>query len=153
MTIDLRKHGQHIPAQTVRVPEAQSPVREIPRARTQRNRRNELDVRKLALLIGAGLLAILFVYGGVKIWGHFFASDEAKVRALVSDVSEHMLLPENEVPNVATVTDLHALEGQKFFEHAKEGDQVLMFMASKKAIIYRPSIDRIIEVGPITAEQ
>ena len=61
-----------------------------------------------------------------------------------------MLLPQNETPTLATVSDLHALEGQAFFKNAKEGDKVLMYLRSQRAILYRPSIDRIIEVGPIT---
>lgn len=149
MTIDLRKHGTHSPLPPVRVPDV--PVqREVPRARSARPRRNELDVRKLVILVVALVCVLLVGYGLVRAWGYFFASEEAKVRALVEDVSEHMLLPERETPNVATVSDLHALEGQLFFKRAEIGDKVLMYLVSQRAIIYRPSIDRIIEVGPIT---
>jgi hypothetical protein len=72
------------------------------------------------------------------------------MKSLVADVGEHMLLPENETPTLATVSDLHALEGQMFFRNAAVGDKVLMYLVSQQAILYRPSIDKIIEVGPIT---
>ncbi len=101
---------------------------------------------------GATALIVLIIlgYGITKLWGYVFAGSDAELRALVSNVGEHMLLPADETPTLATVSDMHALEGQEFFKYAEEGDQVLMYMRSRKAIIYRPSIDKIIEVGPIT---
>lgn len=100
------------------------------------------------------LILVLFGIGISKAWGHFFGGSEYEVRSLVSDVGDLMLLPEDETPTLATVTDLHALEGQLFFKNAQEGDKVLMYLKAQKAILYRPSIGKIIEVGPITgAEQ
>ncbi len=109
----------------------------------------------MMLVVGVvGLVIVLLLgYGVTRAWGYFFGGSEREMRALVEDVSKHMLLPENETPNLATVSDMHALEGQAFFKNAELGDKVLMYMVSQKAIIYRPSIDKIIEVGPITADQ
>jgi hypothetical protein len=147
MTIDLRDHAPRRHTHNVPVPDA--PVREVPRARSAR-RRDELDVRKLGLLVAAIVGVLLLGYALVSVWGYFFASDEAQLQALVEDVGEHILLPEGETPTLATVTDLHALEDQLFFRNAEEGDKVLMYLVSQQAILYRPSIDKIIEVGPIT---
>lgn len=122
----------------------------IARARVTPKRNQERMVMTIAAGAAALLVVILLGYGVTKAWSYFFAGSEAEVRGLVADVSDHMLLPEDETPTLATVTDMHALEGQAFFKNAAEGDKVLMYMRSQKAIIYRPSIDRIIEVGPIT---
>lgn len=109
------------------------------------------------MLFAAAVIAVLVLvaaaYGATRTWGHFFGGSEYEVRSLVADVGELMLLPDDESPTLATVTDLHALEGQLFFKYAEEGDKVLMYLRSQKAILYRPSIHKIIEVGPITGAQ
>jgi hypothetical protein len=63
-----------------------------------------------------------------------------------------MVLPENEQPTIATVTDPSKLSGQSFFAHAKVGDRVLLYAAAKKAILYDPNINKIIEVAPINLD-
>ena len=52
-------------------------------------------------------------------------------------------------PTVATVSDINKLRTQPFFTNAKNGERVLIFKNTKKAIIYRPSTNQIIEIAPI----
>lgn len=54
-----------------------------------------------------------------------------------------------EQPTIATVADVTKLKNQPFFLNAKNGDKVLIFQKAKKAILYRPSTNKIIEFGPI----
>lgn len=58
-------------------------------------------------------------------------------------------LPKDEVPTLATVSDKKKLADQAFFKNAENGDKVLIYQKSRKAIIYRPSTNKIIEVGPV----
>jgi hypothetical protein len=74
-------------------------------------------------------------------------SDE--VKSLVEKVSRLYLVPENEEPTIATVSDPAILKGQSFFNFAKEGDKVFIFTKISRAVLYRPSIDKIIEIAPI----
>lgn len=76
------------------------------------------------------------------------ASVEA-VRDLVSRVGRHMVLPEDETPTIATVTDPALLKDQPFFARAKAGFKVLIYPKAKKAILYDPTADKIIDVGPV----
>jgi len=76
-----------------------------------------------------------------------FAADEAK--QLVAQVSRLMELPTSETPTIATVNDKEKLKNQAFFAHAENGDKVLIYSNAKKAILYRPSINKIIDVAPI----
>ncbi|MEI8361478.1 MAG: hypothetical protein WCG01_05085 [bacterium] len=70
--------------------------------------------------------------------------------ALIAKVKRLMVLPENEEPVVATVTDKDALsKEQPFYQDAHNGDRVIAYMAARKAIIYDPVNDKIVNAGPI----
>lgn len=77
------------------------------------------------------------------------ASSNAEAKQLVAEVGKLMLLPTNEQPTIATVSDITKLADQPFFANAQNGDKVLIYTQSKKAILYRESINKIIEVAPV----
>ena len=68
---------------------------------------------------------------------------------LKKEVSRIILLPDEE-PQIAVVQDVDKLKReQSFFDNANNGDKVLIFSVAKKAVLYRPSERKIIEVGPV----
>ncbi len=69
--------------------------------------------------------------------------------ALVAKVSKLVLLPTNETPTIATVSDPSALVGQSFFDNAQKGDKVLIYSQAKKAILYSVSLNKIINIAPL----
>jgi hypothetical protein len=69
-----------------------------------------------------------------------------EVSDLVEKVGKLIKLP-NEAPQVATVSDVTKLRDQSIFKNAQNGDKVLIFSQTKRAIVYRPSENVIIEVG------
>lgn len=105
-----------------------------------------------------GFASILLVaVGGVGASVYFYSqysktqvlgtqNDFSEVKSVVEDVATHMELPTEE-PSVATVSDTEKLKNQPFFANAQNGDKVLIYQSSKKVILYRPSIDKIIEVA------
>ncbi len=76
-----------------------------------------------------------------------------KNETIIERIFAHYNAPTAEIPTIATVVDPEQLKGQPFFEHAEKGDKVLVFRNAKRAVLYRPSIDRIIEIMPIDADQ
>jgi hypothetical protein len=60
-----------------------------------------------------------------------------------------IVLPKNETPTIATVSDPSVLKNQAFFVDAKKGDKVLIYTNAKKAILYDPVIKKIINVAPV----
>jgi hypothetical protein len=75
-----------------------------------------------------------------------------ETQQLVEEVGKIIELPE-EVPTIATVTEIEKVREQKFFAKAENGDKVLIFTGAKKAILYRPSEKKIIEVGVVNVNE
>lgn len=80
-----------------------------------------------------------------------YAQEEAK--KLETIVGMIIALPEGEVPTVATVTDKEKLAEQAFFKRAENGDKILIYTQAKKAILYRPGQNKVIEVAPVNIGQ
>jgi flagellar basal body-associated protein FliL len=68
---------------------------------------------------------------------------------LIAKVGKLTVLPTNETPTVATVTDITKLKDQAFFTNAQNGDKVLIYTQAKEAYLYRPSTNKIINIAPV----
>ncbi len=73
-----------------------------------------------------------------------------EVVELTEKVGKLMVLPNNEQPTIATVTDPEKLKDQAFFANASTGDKVLIYTNAKKAILYSEANNKIVEVAPLT---
>ena len=71
---------------------------------------------------------------------------------VIVSISEHMQLPQGEEPSIATILDITKLKGQRFFENAQNGDKIITYTQAKKAILWRPSTNKIIEVASLVLE-
>jgi len=68
--------------------------------------------------------------------------------SLTDIVSKHMVLPDNESPAELTIVDKTKIKTQ-FLKKSENGDRVLIYQKHQRVIIYRPSIDRIVDVGVV----
>ncbi len=100
----------------------------------------------IVLLGGTGFFLYKYQTGKASPSGQASQED---VKKAVAAIGKLMDLPQGEDPTLATVTDVSKLSGQAFFAKAQNGDQVLIYGTAKKAILYRPSLQKIIEVAPI----
>jgi hypothetical protein len=78
---------------------------------------------------------------------------QQEVDQIISKLSKLMDLPEGEQPTIATVLEKEKLMDQPFFQRSENGDKVIIYTKAAKAILYRPSANRIIEVAPIDITQ
>lgn len=102
------------------------------------------------------ILALLLVIAvGVGIYFYQKATADPQkeaqqeLQSTITAIGKLMVLPVGETPTMATVSDPEKLKDQPFFAHAQKGDKVLIYSTSQKAILYSPSLNKIIEVAPV----
>lgn len=78
------------------------------------------------------------------------AANRQRVDDVVSRVGKLIILPTNEEPTIITVKDAVKLRSEKFYANAKNGDITLVYSNDKKAILYRPSDNIIVNVSNVT---
>ncbi len=101
------------------------------------------------------VLAMLFLIA-TSIAGYFYYQyrhsaevvDAKEIEDLVEQIGQMMLLPEG-APTLATVTDREKLAEQPFFQKSENGDKVLIYTQSGRAILYRPSMKKIVDVTSV----
>lgn len=86
-------------------------------------------------------------YDKIKKNPNIVAQEEAK--SLTGKVGKLMVLPTDEAPSIATVVDKDKLKDQPFFKNTLKDDKILIYTKAKKAILYRPSTNKIIEFAPL----
>lgn len=106
-----------------------------------------------ALLVGVVVLGIGFLaYGYITTRDQLSQlqakTDQSEVKRLVDQIGKTLVLP-SETPTLATVNDVTKLKNQEFFQNAQNGDKVLIFSNSGRALLYRPSTKKIIEYAKV----
>ena len=104
----------------------------------------------VGIIVGAGALFAWNMYM-VKSPAQMAAQqNQAQVQDIISKVNKLIILPTGEEPVVATINDASSLiKDQVFYKGAQNGDVVLVYQKASKAIVYSPSRNLIVNVGPI----
>lgn len=71
--------------------------------------------------------------------------DETK--RMINKISELIVLPDNEQPTIATVSDPELLRDQPFFAKAKKGFKVLIYADAGRSILYDPFQNKVVETA------
>lgn len=142
---------------------ASEPVVETPEPIIERTVPGQsANKKKVNLKLLAAIMGLILVGGLVSATVYFYRQYKAatkdskevsqeEAQDLVKTIGQFMELPQDETPKLATVTDKEKLKAQPFFARSENGDKVLMYLTAKKAILYRPSANRIIEVSTLAA--
>jgi len=100
------------------------------------------------------LLLVLFsglAYFSKEVYERWREADINKNENILESVAELTDIPKDEIPTIVTVTNSESLKGQVFFKDAKIGDKILVFKISKKAILYRPTTNKVISIAPLNS--
>lgn len=112
-----------------------------------------LVVASLMLLLAAGGVLAYKEYDKVKKENQSLSDPEQSARIeserVQREVASLIEVPTDEAPTIATVKDVGQLKNQPFYAKAQNGDRVLFYANAKKAILYRPSAKKIIEVATL----
>lgn len=111
------------------------------------------------LKIIIGLLCLLVVIAAAS--AYYFYDQNQKARAAtvaakvdkedeyIDRVSALVVVPAGEEPVVAAIDDKSKFAGQQFFSMAQNGDVFVIYPKAKRAYLYRPSVNKIVDVGPV----
>lgn len=153
---DIRKPGDAKESSTPKVTETSQPSKKVNKQKTRRRRPRLLTVFLVLILLAlaAGSFFLYQKYRDTQaqvdklstVQGQQELSN-TQVNELLGEMRAIILLPSDEDPVVATITDINLLRDKDFYKDAQNGDRVVVFASAKKAYIYRPSEKKIINVG------
>lgn len=120
-----------------------------------------LSLRRLFLRPAIPVFLLVLVVGVAGYFFHQYQKTQAEVKRLkqdpqtaaleetkklISKVGELVTLPEGEAPTVATISDKEKLKDQPFFAKAKNGDKLIIYTQARKAILYDPVANKIVDI-------
>lgn len=111
---------------------------------------------KILAAVIAFAVAGFFIYNYVQTRNELNRSSDPQAAAsieaqkLAKEVGKFLELPKDEAPTVATVRNVSQLQDQPFFSNAQNGDKVLIYPQTGKAVLYRPSTKKVIEYAQVS---
>lgn len=98
------------------------------------------------------ILALVFEAGRYSVYrAHPELSQTEQATAILTNVGELIELP-SEQPTMATINDAaSAKQQQPFLTNAENGDILIVYPNAGEALLYRPSTNKLIAVGPVNA--
>ncbi len=113
-------------------------------------------------LIFGILIGAIFGVSGFFILNYFQAPEpmpnsvQAKIneKETLESISKLIIVPQGEIPVIATITNAVSLiKDQPFYKGSINGDVVVIFQKAAKAIVYSPSRNIIVNVGPVLPQE
>lgn len=110
--------------------------------------RHLIPLAILTLLIWTAGFLELGRYSVYRVHPELSATEQAN--ALLQKVGELIQLPSGEIPTMATINDaVSAKKEQLFLMNAVNGDVLIVYSSAQTALLYRPSTNKLIAVGPV----
>ena len=112
-------------------------------------------IRRYPLITGLILLA-LWSYGFYSLGvyttyaSHPELAQANQANEILTKVGRLINLPTGETPQMAAINDAaSAKQAQPFLKDAQNGDVLIVYQQAGEAILYRPSTNKLIAVGPV----
>ena len=103
-----------------------------------------------------GIILVLVVTCSVLAWKYHQQNQSSANQAsattnrIIKDVARLYMVPTNEQPSVAQIQDKSQIKNQEFFENAVNGDYLLVYQKNKLALLYRESVNKLVNVEPVS---
>lgn len=109
---------------------------------------------KPSMIIGLVVIAVIILfllnnYRLEKLHTQTPSKVLGQTTAIIEQVGKVIDLPKDEAPIVYNVANKTKLNNEPFFEKSQNGDVVLIYSKSKLVILFRPKLNKIIQVGSI----
>jgi hypothetical protein len=110
--------------------------------------------RRRGIILAVAIMALLSLifWKDIFVFAVYRDSGEREVQRLLLDLSPHIIMPQGELPALATITDKSILNQGGVLKDAKNGDELLLYYESGKVYVYRPSVRKVVAVGPLTID-
>ena len=101
------------------------------------------------LLIFTSIMNIYFYHtlSGIKKDPQKVVREETQ--RMLAKIAKLLVLPEDEQPTIAVVSDPELLKAQPFFAKAEKGFKVLIYANAGKSILYNPTKNVVVEVSSV----
>lgn len=105
----------------------------------------------VALALVATAIFGMMYWQDVYTFARYHNEGEREVQRIILKIEGKVNLP-NGAPGLATVSDSSKINRGGVLAEAKNGDKILLYYAAGKAILYRPSVEKVIAIGPIVLD-
>ena len=109
------------------------------------------------IVLAVGLFAVKNLYDKEQLRQEVARLEQAQTVSTANEavdlkdkIARLLELPTDETPTVATVVDADKVREQAFFANSRNGDKILLFSTTGKAVLYRPATNKIVEIAPIS---
>ena len=108
------------------------------------------QIVKIGFWVVFAIIVIGFMWAFYNTFNKPSPTPESENDDLLDMVQNHIILPGGE-PYISTVEEVDpAMRTQPFFAEAEDSDKIIIY--PDKAFIYSPEKDKLINVGPVYAE-
>jgi hypothetical protein len=142
-------------SEAVTEPAAAAPVKDAPRQPRIRDYLLAIfllalgGIRKHFKPVLVALAVIIALVLGTRFWNAHHRNPVLANDDLIISISRRLNISGDPNPAILTVIDKEKVD-QPFLEDSKEGDKILLYYKSAKAVLYRPIEDKIIKSGSFT---
>lgn len=109
------------------------------------------------------IIAAVIVVASLAVAGYFYSQNQQlkknpqmigqeRADQILEKLSQIIILPTDDQPTVAEVTDPTLLKDHPFLAKAKKGDFIIVYPKAQKAYLYDPIAHKIIDVGSVANE-
>ena len=102
--------------------------------------------RKRLVIVIAVIVVLLL---GLRVWSNYHKNPVLSQDELIISISKQLNISGDPNPAILTVIEKEKTN-QPFLEESQDGDKVLLYYKSQKAVLYRPAEAKIIKSGSFT---